>query len=114
MIDVINPATGEVMGAIPDSSPADIDRAVAAAAKAFPVWSALAPAQRAAPLHKLADLIQRDAEDFARVESDNTGKPLSLARNVDIARAISNVRFFADAIAHSDTEKFENEIRHHP
>ena len=109
MIDVINPATGEVMGAIPDSSPADIDRAVAAAAKAFPVWSALAPAQRAAPLHKLADLIQRDAEDFARVESDNTGKPLSLARNVDIARAISNVRFFADAIAHSDTEKFENE-----
>ena len=57
MIDVINPATGEVIGAIPDSAPADIDRAVAAAAKAFAAWSALAPAQRAAPMHKLADLI---------------------------------------------------------
>ncbi len=109
MLEVINPATGEVMGTIPDSAPADIDRAATAASNAFAMWSALAPAQRAAPLHKLADLIQRDAKDFARVECDNTGKPLELALGVDIARAISNLRFFADAIAHNDTEKFQNE-----
>lgn len=109
-ISVYNPATGQLVGTAPDSTPHDVDAAVEAAARAFPAWMALDPTQRAAHLHLLASLLERDAEAFALAESIDTGKPISLARSVDIPRAISNLRFFADAICHPHAEQFENAI----
>src|SRR4029077_4485472 len=62
------------------------------------------PADRARILLRIADLIERDLEKFARAESIDTGKPLSLARSLDIPRAASNFRFFATAILHTENE----------
>ncbi|MSR69417.1 MAG: aldehyde dehydrogenase [Phycisphaerales bacterium] len=107
-ISIYNPATGELLGTAPDSTAHDVDAAVEGAARAFAGWSALAPAQRGAHLHALAALVERDAEAFALAESRDTGKPLSLARSVDIPRAIANLRFFADAVCAQHTETFLN------
>lgn len=100
-LPVIEPATGTVYALAPDSSAADIDRAVDAAARAYPAWSATPASQRAAALVRLAELIERDLESLARAESIDTGKPIALARAVDIPRAASNFRFFASAIGHT-------------
>ncbi len=104
-----NPATGDLIGTAPDSTALDVDSAVDAAARAFPAWSTLEASQRSAHLHALATLVERDAEAFAHAESIDTGKPLSLARSVDIPRAIANLRFFADAICTQQTERYSNE-----
>lgn len=111
-ISVYNPATGELIGTAPDSTSHDVDAAVDAAARAFPAWSALDASQRSAHLHALATLIERDAEAFALAESLDTGKPLSLARSVDIPRAIANLRFFADAICTQQTESYTSANAH--
>ncbi len=107
-ISIYNSATSELIGTAPDSTAHDVDAAVEAAANAFPAWSALSPAQRGANLHRLADLVERDAEAFALAESRDTGKPLSLARTVDIPRAIANLRFFASAVCEQTHEHFSN------
>ena len=108
-ISIYNPATSELVGTAPDSTAHDVEAAVEAATNAFAAWSALAPAQRAAHLHALANLVERDIDTFARAESIDTGKPLALARSVDIPRAIANLRFFADAVCDSHVEQFANE-----
>ncbi|HEX8776982.1 MAG TPA: aldehyde dehydrogenase family protein, partial [Rhodanobacter sp.] len=82
---------------IPDSHKTDVDNAVAAARRAFPNWSSAPAEQRAQWLLKLADLVERDLEKLARAESIDSGKPLALARRLDIPRAIANLRFFAAA-----------------
>ena len=76
----------------------------AAAEKAFPDWSRTPVAERSRLLLRIAELIDRDLEKFARAESIDTGKPLSLARRLDIPRAASNFRFFATAILHTENE----------
>jgi aminomuconate-semialdehyde/2-hydroxymuconate-6-semialdehyde dehydrogenase len=106
IISVYDPATGALIATAPDSTAHDIDAAVDAAATAFPAWSSLPPSARAKKLHALADLVERDIDEFARIESLDTGKPLALARSLDIPRAISNIRFFADAILVDDHETF--------
>ncbi|MSR44599.1 MAG: aldehyde dehydrogenase family protein [Phycisphaerales bacterium] len=108
IISVYDPATGSLIATAPDSTAHDIDAAVDAAAAAFPAWHALGAPARAAQLRTLADLVERDADEFARVESLDTGKPLALARSIDIPRAISNLRFFADAVVADEGETFEN------
>jgi aminomuconate-semialdehyde/2-hydroxymuconate-6-semialdehyde dehydrogenase len=70
---------------------------VAAARRAFPAWSALPAADRAAWINKLADALEARLDEFAAAESRDVGKPLALARNLDIPRAVSNLRFFAAA-----------------
>jgi aminomuconate-semialdehyde/2-hydroxymuconate-6-semialdehyde dehydrogenase len=95
--DVWEPATGEVYARAPESSPTDVDAAVTAARAAFPAWRDLPGAERARWLERLADLIERDLESLAQAESRDTGKPVSLARSLDIPRAVSNLRFFAAA-----------------
>lgn len=97
-LDNTDPATGAVYGRIADSCADDLSRAVAAAKAAFPAWSALAPAQRAQPLRRMADLIEVRMEEFARAESRDNGKPVALARAMDIPRAAANLRAYADAI----------------
>ncbi len=107
-INVYDPATGDLIATAPDSTAHDIDAAVESATAAFPAWSALEPKSRSARLNSLADLVERDCEAFAQAESLDTGKPLSLARSVDIPRAIANLRFFAREILDSDVDAYEN------
>jgi aminomuconate-semialdehyde/2-hydroxymuconate-6-semialdehyde dehydrogenase len=103
-IDNIEPATGKPYSQVPDSDASDVDLAVAAAETAFPDWSKTSAADRSRILLRIADLIERDLEKLARAESVDTGKPLSLARSLDIPRAASNFRFFATAILHTENE----------
>src|SRR6184192_3962471 len=103
-LDNIEPATGKPYSQVADSDARDIDLSVAAAEKAFPEWSKKPVAERSKILLRIADLIERDLEKLARAESIDTGKPLSLARTLDIPRAASNFRFFATAILHTESE----------
>lgn len=103
-LDNIEPATGKPYSQVADGDARDVERAVAAAEEAFPKWSAKPAAERSKILLRVADLIERDLEKFARAESIDTGKPISLARALDIPRAIANFRFFATAILHAETE----------
>ena len=103
-LDNIEPATGKAYSQVPDSDGRDVELAVAAAEKAFAVGPRTPAADRSGILLRIADLIERDLEKFARAESIDTGKPLSLARGLDIPRAASNFRFFATAILHTESE----------
>lgn len=103
-LPVHEPATGQVIGELRDADAIQVDAAVAAAARAFPAWAALPPARRGRHLHALADAIEARLEDFARAESRDTGKPLRLTRELDIPRAITNLRFFAGAGEHFASE----------
>ncbi|HEY2712107.1 MAG TPA: aldehyde dehydrogenase [Chthoniobacterales bacterium] len=103
-LDNIEPATGRAYSLVPDSDSRDVELAVGAAEKAFPSWARTPAADRSRILLRIADLIDRDLEKFARAESIDTGKPLSLARSLDIPRASSNFRFFATAILHTENE----------
>ena len=103
-LDNIEPATGKPYSQVADSDARDVELAVAAAEKAFPEWSQRPAAERSKILLRIADLIERDLEKLARAESIDTGKPLSLARSLDIPRAASNFRFFATAILHTESE----------
>ena len=96
-LDVFEPAAGTVFAQCPDSDAADIDAAVAAAQRAFPAWSATPAPERARMLERIADLIEGRLDEFAQAESRDSGKPLALARSLDIPRAVSNLRFFAAA-----------------
>ena len=103
-LDNIEPATGKSYSQVADSDSRDVDLAVVAAEKAFVDWSCTPAAERSKILLRIADLIERDLEKFARAESIDTGKPLSLARTLDIPRAVANFRFFATAILHTESE----------
>jgi aminomuconate-semialdehyde/2-hydroxymuconate-6-semialdehyde dehydrogenase len=103
-LDNIEPATGKPYSQVPDSDSRDVELAVVAAEKAFPDWAKTPTADRSRILLRIADLIERDLEKLARAESIDTGKPLSLARSLDIPRAASNFRFFATAILHTENE----------
>ena len=103
-LDNIEPATGKPYSRVAESGSRDVDLAVTAAARAFADWSHTAATERSRILLRIADLIERDLEKLARAESIDTGKPLSLARSLDIPRAASNFRFFATAILHTESE----------
>ena len=100
----VEPATGNVIADIPDSDARDVDAAVRAAKGAFEAWSKTPAEQRSRVLLQLADLIEQNLEELARCESQDNGKPLSLARRLDIPRAVANFRFFATAILHHASE----------
>jgi len=96
---VYDPSTGEPIAEVADGSAADADRAVAAAKAAFRRgdWSRITPGERAAVLFKLADVLEERADEFARVESANTGKPLKFSTAFDLPMTVDNLRFFAGA-----------------
>ena len=106
-LDVFEPATGQVYSKVPNSSSTDIDVAFQAANAAFPGWSELTVTDRSQYLHKIAELLEHQLDDFANYESRDTGKPVKLAQSVDIPRAIANFRFFAE---YGPTFKFDSEI----
>jgi len=97
-LEVREPATGAVFASCPDSSSLDVDAAVEAAGRAASEWASSPVEDRARLLQRLADLIEARLEEFALLESRDSGKPLALARRLDIPRAISNLRYFAAAI----------------
>lgn len=91
------PATGQVYALTPESDEADLTDAVVAAEAAFEEWRATPAGERARLLLDLAARIEAQAEEFAQAESIDTGKPIRLARDIDIPRASANLRFFAAA-----------------
>lgn len=103
-LDVFEPATGDAVARIPASDERDVNCAVDAAQAAFPAWSHTPAADRSRLLLRIAGLIERDLERLAALESQDTGKPVSLARSMDIPRAVANFRFFATAILHTQSE----------
>src|SRR5579884_1864811 len=94
---VINPATGEVIGHAPLSSREDVDRAVAAARRAFEEWSTATPGERSLALFRLADALEEHADELTELESDNAGKPINAFRDDEIPFMVDNLRFFAGA-----------------
>ena len=103
-LDNYNPAEGKVYSLAPDSDAFDVEHATIAAGKAFEDWSSMPVNRRSSILQKIADLIDRDLEKLVRAESVDNGKPLKQARALDIPRASANIRFFATAVLHTESE----------
>jgi 1-pyrroline dehydrogenase len=95
-MDVENPATGETIATAPRGTAADVERAVEAARQALPEWLDATPGERATVLLALADVIDANAEELARIESEDVGKPLMAARD-EVPFCADNLRFFAGA-----------------
>ena len=107
-LDNFNPAIGKVYGQIPNSTKEDVEKAYEAAAKAFPSWSSSTLAERSKIISKIADLILEKLAVLAAAESKDNGKPIALAKQVDIPRAASNFQFFANAITQFASEAHES------
>jgi aminomuconate-semialdehyde/2-hydroxymuconate-6-semialdehyde dehydrogenase len=103
-LDNINPATGKVYGTIPDGDAQDVELAVKAAKAAFPAWSKTPAKERSAIIMKVSQLIEANLDRLAEAESMDNGKPIWLAKSVDIPRARDNFAFFATAILHEASE----------
>jgi 1-pyrroline dehydrogenase len=95
-MEVINPATGEVIAEVPRCNADDVDRAVEAAKQALPEWLDKTPKDRSELLHQLADVLEQNAEELAQLESLNVGKPLMASRD-EMPFSTDNLRFFAGA-----------------
>src|SRR5205085_11296585 len=96
MIEVIEPATEEVLAEVPRAGADDVDAAVSRAREAFPAWRAIAPAERAARLHSLADALAAGQEELARLEARNAGKPICDARG-EMDMVAATFRYYAGA-----------------
>ncbi|MGB2913590.1 MAG: aldehyde dehydrogenase family protein, partial [Pyrinomonadaceae bacterium] len=107
-LDNFDPSTGEVYSLIADSDDRDVHLAVEAANGAFPAWAATSTEARHDILMRLVALIERDLEPLALAESIDQGKPLTLARSVDIPRAVANFKFYATAAMHTHNESHDN------
>ncbi len=107
-LDNYNPAKGEVYSQIPNSTKEDVEKAYKAAANAFPKWSNSTLEERSRILSKIANLILEKLDFLATAESKDNGKPISLAKQVDIPRAASNFQFFANAITQFSSEAHES------
>ena len=103
-LENVNPSTGQVYAKIPRSGDQDLSLAVAAAKRAFPIWSGMSVNERSAILLRLAAGIEARMDEFVVAESRDNGKPEKLAAHVDIPRAVSNFHFFATAIEHFSSE----------
>lgn len=102
------PATGEIYGEIPNSNEKDVALAVNAAKEAFKKWANTDVNERSEILTNIADLLLENLENFAKAEAIDNGKPLSLAKKVDIPRASDNFRFFSHAITQFGSEAYES------
>jgi aldehyde dehydrogenase (NAD+) len=93
----INPSTGEEICQVAEADAADVDKAVAAARAAFDLgpWKKMRASERGRMLDRLADLIEQNADELARLETLDNGKPLSIAKAVDVTKTIACYRYFA-------------------
>ena len=108
-LEVFDPSSGEAWAEVAAGDARDVDDAVNAAQAAFPAWSGLRNSERAAHLERLATALEARIDEFARVEARNGGKPLALARDAEIPRAVSNLRFFAHAATQFSSESHHGE-----
>ena len=106
-MNVLEPATGHRFARVPLSREVDVGDAVLAARRAQPAWGALSHSERADWLDCIADALEARYEEIAALESRDTGKPISLARDVDAQRSVSNFRFFAGILREQEQEVFE-------
>ncbi|WP_351223596.1 gamma-aminobutyraldehyde dehydrogenase [Streptomyces sp. NPDC002133] len=97
---VVDPATGEQVLEYELAGTADVDAAVAAAREAFPGWAGATPGERSDALHRFASVLAEQAEDLARAESLQCGKPIKLTREFDVPGTVDNTAFFAGAARH--------------
>ena len=95
--DLVDPTTGEVFGSAPLSSPADVDAAYAAAARAFETWRDTTPAERQRALLRFAEAVEARAGELVAAESQNTGKPVALTASEELPPMVDQIRFFAGA-----------------
>ncbi|HXJ99328.1 MAG TPA: aldehyde dehydrogenase [Gelidibacter sp.] len=107
-LDNYNPANGMVYGKIPNSSKDDVETAYQAAKAAFPSWSQTTLEERSRILIKISEFLEANLQRFAEAESKDNGKPLALAKEIDIPRAASNFRFFGNAITQFASESHES------
>ena len=107
-IDNYNPSNGDIYGQIPNSSAKDVEDAYQSAKTAFKFWSQTTLEERSRILIKISELLEANLQRFAEAESKDNGKPLSLAKSVDIPRAASNFRFFGNAITQFASESHES------
>ena len=107
-LDNYNPSVGEVYGHVPNSSKEDVENAYQAAKNAFPSWSNTTLELRSKILSKISNLIIEKLDFLAAAESQDNGKPVHLAKSVDIPRAASNFQFFADALTQFSSESHES------
>jgi aminomuconate-semialdehyde/2-hydroxymuconate-6-semialdehyde dehydrogenase len=107
-IDNYCPANGEIYGQIPNSSKDDVENAYQAAKSAFRQWSQTTLEERSRILIKISELLETNSQRFAEAESKDNGKPIALAKAVDIPRAASNFRFFGNAITQFASESHES------
>jgi len=108
-LPVYDPARGEAWAEVAAGDARDVDDAVNAAQAAFPAWAALRNSERSRHLERLADALEARIEDFAHAEARNGGKPYALARDAEIPRAVSNLRFFAHAATQFASESHHGE-----
>jgi len=107
-IDNYNPSNGKVYSKTPNSNNEDVERAYKAAKSAFKQWSQTGVEARSRILIKISQLLEANLQRFAEAESKDNGKPISLAKTVDIPRAASNFRFFGNAITQFASESHES------
>jgi aminomuconate-semialdehyde/2-hydroxymuconate-6-semialdehyde dehydrogenase len=107
-LDNYCPATGEIYGQLPNSTKEDVDLAYQVAKNAFPKWSQTTLDERSRILIKISELLETKLQRFAKAESKDNGKPIWLAKEVDIPRAASNFRFFGNAITQFASESHES------
>ena len=107
-LDNFEPATGQLYSQVPDSNAEDIDLAVQSARAAFPGWSGLDAFSRATLINRVADLIDDNLEELVAAESKDNGKPVWLARAVDIPRCSMNLRFFANLLTGQESQSHES------
>jgi aminomuconate-semialdehyde/2-hydroxymuconate-6-semialdehyde dehydrogenase len=108
-LEVFDPASGQAHARVAAGDSQDVELAVAAAERAFPAWSALRNSERATWLERLATALESRIDAFARAESLDGGKPFALARDIEIPRAVSNLRFFAQAATQFASESHHGE-----
>src|SRR3954454_4010102 len=112
-LDVLNPATGETISQVPNMTADDVDAVVERAKKALPEWLDATPKERSELLHKLADVIEDNAEELAQIETRNVGKPLMASRD-EMPFSADNLRFFAGAARNLEARSAGDYIKGYP
>lgn len=108
-LDNFNPGTGKLYSKIPSSDSRDLDLAFEAATMAQIQWEKSSSAHRAELMNKIADLLEAEIDDFAKAESIDQGKPIHLAKNMDMRRSIENFRYFAQILSQIPAESYEKD-----
>ena len=113
-LNVFNPSTGIIYAQCPNSSRNDLNSAIKSSEKSFSQWSKLKQNERGEFLFSIADLIEKNMDEFANAESMDNGKPYNLSKSLDIPRSIKNLRFFASLANSIEPESYhkENVVSH--